>query len=57
MVRPPVKMIGQLETAMRGIRELAKGSNDGYGYDIDLVQQRYALGVTYGIICAREGFQ
>ncbi len=35
-VRPPVKMIGQLETAMRGIRELAKGSNDGYGYDIDL---------------------
>jgi hypothetical protein len=55
--RPPLKMIGQLESAMGGMRELAEGSNDGYGYDIDMVQQRYALGLTYGIIWAREDFK
>jgi hypothetical protein len=55
--RPPAKMIRQLEDAMRLMRELADGSNDGYGYDIDMVQQRYGLGLTYAIIWAREGFQ
>jgi hypothetical protein len=55
--QPPTKMIRQLQHAMSGMRELAEGSNDGYGYDIDMVQQRYALGLTYGIIWAREGFK
>lgn len=55
--QPPSKMIRQLEDAMWGMRELAEGANDGYGYDIDIVQQRYGLGLTYGIIWAREGFK
>src|SRR6201988_4717434 len=53
----PAKMIGQLESVRQGIRELAEGSNDGYGYDIDMVQQRFALGLTNGLIWAREGFK
>lgn len=53
----PAKMIGQLESVMRIIRDLAAGSHDGYGYDIDMVQQHYALGLTNGIIWAREGFK
>jgi hypothetical protein len=53
----PTKMIGQLETVMHIIRNLAEGSNDGSGYDIDIVQQRYALGLTNGIVWAREGFK
>ena len=52
----PVKMIGQLEQAMTGMRDLADGHFDSYGYDIDMVQQRYALALTYAIIWAREGF-
>ncbi len=55
-IRPPAKMIGQLESAMRGMRQLAEGRLDDYGYDIDLVQQRYALGLSNGIVWAREGF-
>lgn len=54
--RPPAKMIRQLEDAMSTMRELAKGANDGYGYDIDMVQQRYAHALTYAMIWAREGF-
>jgi phage tail protein X len=54
--RPPAKMIGQLESAMYGMRQLAQGTIDDNGYDIDMVQQRYGLGLTYGIIWAREGF-
>jgi hypothetical protein len=53
----PTKMIGQLESTMRIIKALAGGSFDGYGYDIDMVQQHYALGLTNGIIWAREGFK
>ena len=55
--RPPAKMIGQLEQAMWGMRGLAEGLIDDNGYDIDMVQQRYGLALTYGIIWAREGFR
>jgi hypothetical protein len=54
--RPPAKMIGQLESVMYGMRQLADGLIDDNGYDIDIVQQRYGLAMTYGIIWAREGF-
>lgn len=54
--RPPAKMIGQLESVMHGMRQLAEGAIDDNGYDIDIVQQRYGLALTYGIIWAREGF-
>lgn len=57
VTRPPLKMIGQLEGSLWGMRELAEGSNDGYGYDIDMVHQRYALGIAYAIIWARESFK
>lgn len=51
----PAKMIGQLEQAMTGMQDLAEGHFDSYGYDIDMVQQRYALALTYAIIWARGG--
>ena len=52
----PESMIGQLEQSMAGMRELAGGEHaDPNGYDIDMVQQRYALAIAYGIIWARAG--
>ena len=53
----PLKTIGQLEQAMTGMQDLAEGHFDPYGYDIDMVQQRYALALTYAIIWARDGFK
>ena len=53
----PLKMIGQLEQAMIGMQALAAGHFDSYGYDIDMVQQHYALALTYAIIWARDGFK
>jgi hypothetical protein len=50
-------MIGQLEQCMQLMRELALGHLDPYGYDIDVVQQRYALALAYAIIWARAGFK
>jgi len=43
---------------VRAIRALAAGDHsDPNGYDIDLVQQRFALALTNAIIWAREGFR
>lgn len=54
----PKHMIGQLEQNMVGMIDLAAGDHaDPNGYDIDMVQQRYALALTYAIIWAREGFK
>lgn len=53
----PKSMIGQLEQCMQLMRELALGHLDSYGYDIDVVQQRYALALAYAIIWARVGFK
>ncbi|HSE19373.1 MAG TPA: hypothetical protein VLB46_20090 [Pyrinomonadaceae bacterium] len=53
----PAKTIGQLEQAMTGMHDLAEGHFDSYGYDIDMVQQRFALALTYAILWAREGFR
>jgi hypothetical protein len=54
----PSRTIGQLEQSMGGMRNLAWGDHsDPNGYDIDMVQQRYALALTYAIIWAREGFK
>ena len=38
---------------MRGLMEQL----DSYGYDIDMVQQRFALALTYAIMWARDGFK
>ena len=54
----PRHMIGQLEQNMTGLRALAEGEHsDPNGYDIDMVQQRYALALTYAIIWARDSFK
>ena len=54
----PRHMIDQLEQNTFGISELAEGEHsDPNGYDIDIVQQRYALAIAYAIIWAREGFK
>lgn len=51
-------MIGQLEQSMTGMRDLAWGDHsDPNGYDIDMVQQRYALALTYAITWGRDGFK
>jgi hypothetical protein len=55
--RAPERMIRQLEQCMSVMRDLAEGANDGYGYDIDIVQQGYAFALTYAIIWARDGFK
>ena len=57
VTKAPGSMVGQLEENVAGMRALAEGSNDGYGYDIDLVRQRYALALTYAVIWTREGFR
>lgn len=54
----PRRMIGQLEQSMGGMRDLAEGDHsDPNGYDIDMVQQRYALALTYALVWARDGFK
>jgi len=54
----PQRMIGQLEQCMAQIRVFTDtGEFDSYSYDIDMVQQRYVLALTYAIIWAREGFK
>jgi len=54
----PQRMIGQLEQCMEQIRVFTDtGKFDSYSYDIDMVQQRYALALTYAIIWARDGFK
>ena len=54
----PRHMIGQLEQNIAGMQELAQGNHsDPNGYDIDMVQQRFALALTYAIIWARDGFK
>lgn len=57
VTRTPRSMIGQLEQNAISLRELADGANDGYGYDLDQVEQCFALALADGIIWAREGFK
>jgi hypothetical protein len=53
----PQKMIGQLRSAATTIRDLAGGANDGYGYDIDMVQQHLVQAMLNGIHWSRDGFR
>jgi hypothetical protein len=57
VTQAPRSMIGQMEQNAGSLRELADGANDGYGYALDMVEQRYALALSYGVIWAREGFK
>lgn len=57
-VKPPDKVpkmtIAQFEQVSGLIRELATGSVDGYGYDSDLVGQRFGLGFTNAMVWAQK---
>ena len=58
MTGMPLRMIGQLEQCRDGMRVFTDtGRFDSYGYDIDMVRQRYALALTYAIIWARDGYK
>jgi len=54
---PPHHLIGQLVNAADNLDRQARGIQDGYGYDMDLVHQRIALALEYAIIWSREGFE
>ncbi|HET6977133.1 MAG TPA: hypothetical protein VFI24_12470 [Pyrinomonadaceae bacterium] len=52
----PKYTIGQLEQCMVGMRGLTE-QIDTNGYDIDIVQQRFALALSYAIMWSRDGFR
>ena len=57
-VRPPHSVpkmaIGQFRQAAGQIRELASGLIDGYGYDYDLVGQRFGVAFTNALIWTQQ---
>lgn len=53
----PKSLILQLSNIPSELRKLANGSNDGYGYDLDMVQQRMIRAINNSIHWSREGFQ
>lgn len=61
MVKPPDKVpkmtIDQFRQVSGLIRELASGSIDGYGYDSDLVGQRFGLAFTNAILWTQHRHQ
>lgn len=60
-VKPPHKVpqrtIDQFRQVSSGIRELAAGSIDGYGYDYDMVGQRFGIAFTNAIIWTQQHHQ
>lgn len=50
----PTMTIGQFQQAASQIRELASGAIDGYGYDYDLVGQRFGLAFTNALIWTKQ---
>lgn len=50
----PTMTIGQFQQAASQIRELARGSIDGYGYDYDLVGQQLGLAFTNALIWTKQ---
>ena len=42
----PSSTIGQLRAVSSNLRELSQGTNDGYGYDLDLVHQQLGLALA-----------
>ena len=53
----PKMTIDQFQQASGLIRELASGSIDGYGYDYDMVGQRFGLAFTNAIIWTQHHHQ
>lgn len=57
VVESPQSLLNQLSSLEANLESLSKGSNDGYGYDLDMVHQRLALALTYGVKWGRNGFR
>ncbi len=53
----PLKMIGQLASVSRNLKQLSTGSYDGYGYDLSMVNQRLVHAMLNGIKWARNGYK
>ncbi len=53
----PKSLIGQLKHNAAGMRSLADGDSDENNYDLVIVQQSFALALSYAIIWARDGFK
>lgn len=53
----PRKSIGQLTQCASQLRRLATGEVDGYGYDQDMVGQRFALAFTGLLVWVQERHQ
>lgn len=51
---PPKLAAGQFRQTAALLRDLAKGSIDGYGYDYDMVGQRFGLGFTNLLIWVQQ---
>ena len=57
VVYEPRGLLSQLRMLRDNLANLATGSNDGYGYDLDMVHQRLSIALTYGIVWSRHGFR
>ena len=57
VVYQPRGLLSQQRSLADNLRGLAGGANDGYGYDLDMVHQRLALALAYGIKWGRSGFK
>lgn len=53
----PKMTIDQFQQVSELIRELSSGSIDGYGYDYDLVGQRFGLAFTNAIVWTKQHHQ
>jgi hypothetical protein len=53
----PTKTTGQISSALNTMKELAKGANDGYGYDVDNVERHLAYALLNAIRWAKNGFK
>lgn len=52
--RTPKKMLAQLNSAAALLNRMAKGNVDGYGYDMDMVEQRIAYALANAVVWARK---
>lgn len=52
--RTPKKMLSQLENAAALLSRMAKGNVDGYGYDVDMVEQRIAYALANAVVWSRR---
>jgi hypothetical protein len=52
--KTPKKMLAQLKSAAALLSNMAEGKVDGYGYDIDMVEQRIAYALANAVVWVRK---